>query len=248
VLSHDIAQPYWLLAVMAVGVVLLMAFWRTEGAIERRGGLPLVPLALLANTALSLGLAAVLFFAFANIAFYLALTIYMQMGLHFSALESGAVVLPMALAFAVASRFATRRVLRRGVPALIEGCTVQIAGLVLIGGAVATATLDPWLLAGLLLVFGIGQGMVMAPLYSLVLSKIPASHAGSGAGILSMVQQIGNGTGVAAIGAIYFALQSRASDSVAFLVAMAVLAVALAITGGLLGVLGRVSCSRRAVG
>jgi hypothetical protein len=43
--------------------------------------------------------------------------------------------------------------------------------------------------------------MVMAPLYALVLSKVPAVHAGSGAGVLSTVRQIGNASGAAVVGA-----------------------------------------------
>src|SRR5262249_29697409 len=48
-------------------------------------------------------------------------------------------------------------------------------------------------------VFGIGQAMVMAPLYGLVLTKVPEAHAGSGGGVVSTMQQIGNGSGVAVV-------------------------------------------------
>lgn len=234
VLSHDISQPYWLLAVMAIGVVLLAAFWRTEGAVERGGRLPLVPVELLRDRTLVAGFLAVLFFAFANLAFYLAVTFYMQFGLRYSALGSGSVVLPLALAFSVASRLAAGRAQRRGVAALLEGCAVQLGGLVLLGAVTALTTPQPWLLATLLVVFGIGQGMLMAPLYSHVLARVPAGHAGSGAGLISMVQQIGNGTGVATVGALYFAIQAHASDRAAFLAALVLLAVALAVTAALL--------------
>ncbi len=245
VLSHDITEPYWLLAVMAIGAVLLSVFWRTEGAIERRGGMPLVPIALLADRQLAMGFFAVLFFAFANLAFYLALTLYMQMGLHFSPLQSGSVVLPLALAFSLASRLATRRAQRRGVAALIEGCGIQIGGLILLAAAVTWGDTAPATLACLLVVFGVGQGMLMAPLYNFVLSKLPAGQAGSGAGMISMVQQIGNGTGIATIGAIYFPLQSRFSDRIAFMVAIIVLVAALAVTAALLRLIQQHAAARR---
>jgi predicted MFS family arabinose efflux permease len=237
VLGRDLARPHWLLGVMIVGIALLAVFLRIESGVERRGGLPLVPLGLLANGPLLTGLAAVIFFAFANIAFYLALTIYMQVGLRYTPLQSGATVLPLALAFAAASRVLVRRAQRRGLPALIEGCGVQILGLLLVAGAVAWRPLEPAVLGTLLVVFGVGQAMVMAPLYNRVLGMIPATHAGSGAGILSMIQQIGNGAGVATIGAIYFALQSRYSDRIGFLAALAVLATALVATAALLRLL-----------
>jgi hypothetical protein len=93
-------------------------------------------------------------------------------------------------------------------------------------------------LAFLLVIFGIGQAMVMAPLYGLALSKVPSAHAGSGGGVLSTVQQIGNGSGVAVIGALYYAIQTAHSARYAFLAALGILAIAIAITAGLLGALG----------
>ncbi len=45
-----------------------------------------------------------------------------------------------------------------------------------------------------LAVFGYGQGMVLAPLFSAVLTQVRHTHAGSGAGILTTTQQVANGT------------------------------------------------------
>src|SRR5262249_34823364 len=164
---------------------------------------------LLQDASFVIGLLAVFFFTFANISFYLVLTLYMQLGLKFSTLQSGSAVLPLALGFALVSRIAGPRAQQRGTVALLQGCLVQIAGLAIIGITVAMAgALAPFVLASLLVVFGIGQAMVMAPLYGLVLAKIPPTHAGSGSGIVSTMQQIGNGAGVAVIGALYYAIQA----------------------------------------
>jgi len=166
----------------------------------------------------------------------------MQLGLGFSPLQSGTVVLPLAIAFTIVSRIAGPRAQRRGVAALIEGCAVQIVGLAILGTAVAAAgPLEAPTLAVLLVVFGIGQAMVMAPLYGLVLSQVPTAHAGSGGGVLSTVQQIGNGSGVAVVGALYYAAQATHSADYAFLASLAVLAMAVAVTVALLHVLGRVA-------
>jgi predicted MFS family arabinose efflux permease len=97
----------------------------------------------------------------------------------------------------------------------------------------------PLELALLLVVFGIGQGMVMAPLYGLVLTKVPAAHAGSGGGVMITVQQIGNGAGVAVIGALYYSTQAGHSARYALLVSLVVLAISIGLTAGLLRRLGR---------
>jgi EmrB/QacA subfamily drug resistance transporter len=241
-LGADLGWAPWLFAVMAAGLLLLMVMWPLERWVERRrNGLPLVHLALLHERSFAIGLLVVFFFTFANISFYLVFTLYMQLGLGFSPLRSGTTVLPLAIGFAIMSRLAGPRAQLRGIIALIEGCGVQIAGLVILGVAVALAPpLEPLPLALLLVVFGVGQAMVMAPLYGLVLTKVPPAHAGSGGGVLSTVSQIGNGSGVAVIGGFFHAIQAAHSARDALLASLAVLAIAIAVTAGLLRVLGRV--------
>src|SRR5262249_32021527 len=159
-LGADLGWELWLFAVMASGLVLLALIWPLERWIERRRGLPLVHLDLLHDASFVTGLLAVLFFTFANISFYLVLTLYMQLGLKFTALQSGSTFLPLAVAFAVVSRIAGPRAQQRGTIALLQGCGIQIAGLGVLGFTVAMANnLAPSTLALLLVVFGIGQAM-----------------------------------------------------------------------------------------
>jgi sugar phosphate permease len=117
---------------------------------------------------------------------------------------------------------------------------VQLAGLLVLGAAIAVDRGAPAILSTLLIVFGIGQAMVMAPLYGLVLSKVPAAHAGSGGGVVSTVQQIGNASGVALVGALYYAVQAAHSARLAILASLAALAMAIAVTALLLRALDRV--------
>ncbi len=220
---------------MIAGILLCGWFRTIERRLEDHGRLPLIPLDLLTDRAVVLGLLAVLCFTFANIAFYLVLTLYMQFGLGFTPLGSGTVVLPLALTFALVSRKAAPRAQRRGPSAIVEGCGVQVVGLGILATAVGFSDrLSAELIAVLLIVFGVGQAMAMAPLYGFALSRIPTAHAGSGAGVLSTVQQIGNASGAAVIGALYFTVQSHYSDRLAFLSSLLALIAAVACTAGLL--------------
>ncbi len=238
-LGADFGWPAWLFAVMAGGLVLLALMWPLERWVERKpNGLPLVHLALLQDRSFVVGLLAVFFFTCANISFYLVMTLYMQIGLKFSPLQSGTTVLPLAIGFALMSRFAGPRAQQRGIVALLQGCGVQIAGLAILAGAIASGHLLAMpILALMLLVFGIGQAMVMAPLYGVVLTKVPPAHAGSGGGVMSTVQQIGNGCGVAVIGAVYYAVQATDSPRTALLAALGILTIAIATTAGCLRIL-----------
>jgi len=240
VLGADLGWPLWLFAVMAAGVLLLASMWPLERWVERRrNGLPLVHLDTLRDRGFVTSLTAVFFFTFANLSFYLVMTLYLQLGLGLPALQAGSIVLPLAVAFALMSRIAGPRAQRLGNTALIQGCGVQLAGLLVLGAAIAVGRGAPAILAAVLIIFGIGQAMVMAPLYGLVLKKVPAAHAGSGGGVVSTVQQIGNASGVALVGALYYAVQASHSARWAILASLTTLAMAIAVTAVLLRALDR---------
>ena len=67
----------------------------------------------------------------------------------------------------------------------------------------------------------------MAPLFGAVLMAVRHAHAGSGAGMLTTMQQVANGAGVALIGGLYFAVQPVAGDAGALLVSLVDAALAL---------------------
>ena len=83
---------------------IIAGFVRLERAVARRGGMPLIDLALLSDRAFMRGLVAVFFFFFANLSFYLIMTMFMQRGLQIPPLQAGVVFVPLALTFVIASR------------------------------------------------------------------------------------------------------------------------------------------------
>ena len=190
--------------------------------------MPLIDLSLLADKAFMRGLAAAFFFFFANLSFYLVMTIYMQKGLHIPPLQAGLAFLPLALTFVVASRHSGMRAKRRGTLVLIEGCAVQIAGLAALVTAIEWIdTPSAIMLALVLMIFGYGQGLVMAPLSSVVLSTVKPASAGAGSGMYGTTAQIANAAGVAAIGAVFFAIESARSARLALLAAAAMFALSI---------------------
>jgi hypothetical protein len=80
-----------------------------------------------------------------------------------------------------------------------------------------------------LTLFGYGQGLVMAQLFSTVLRSVAHTHAGSASGVLATIQQVANAFGVAVVGAIYFGVEAERSQRIAVIVAMITLTVALAL-------------------
>src|SRR5690606_6122684 len=159
----------------------------------------------------------------------------LQLGLALSPLATGFTVLPLALTFAAVSRLSGSHAERRGLSALIEGCIVQIAGLVLLAAILEWhGPISPVHLSLLLAVFGAGQAMVMAPLYGAVLSNVPVEHAGSGGGVISTVQQVGNSCGVVVVGSVFYSAQGSRTADTALVFSLGILVLALFATAGFL--------------
>jgi EmrB/QacA subfamily drug resistance transporter len=210
--GRELGWPWWLWFVMADGILVLAAFVHLQRLTERRGGMPLIDLGLLGDRVFTAGMCATFCFFLGNLSFYFVLTLYIQNGLHFSPFDAALTVMPLAFAFVAGSRMGGR---------LIEGCFVQGLGLAstaLLVGSIAQPSMA--ILMVPLAVFGYGQGMVLAPLFSAVLTQVRHAHAGSGAGILNTTQQVANGAGVVLVGAAYFAVQEWDGNRWALLAAM----------------------------
>jgi hypothetical protein len=55
-------------------------------------------------------------------------------------------------------------------------------------------------------VAGIGQGLIMSPLFRVVLAEVPAARAGVGGGVLTTTQQTALALGVATLGTLFLSL------------------------------------------
>ena len=226
--GHDLGWTPWLWPAMAAGLSIIAAFLRLERAVVSRGGMPLLDLTLLSDRAFMRGLCAAFFFFLANLSFYLVMTMFMQKALHIAPLQAGLVFVPLALTFVVASRHSGVRAKHRGTLVLIEGCALQIVGLALLALTVdAIEAPGAALLALVLAIFGYGQGLVMAPLSSAILSTVKPASAGAGAGMYGTTAQIANATGVAAIGAVFFAVEAVQSARLALFASFALFALSI---------------------
>lgn len=239
--GHDAGWAPWLWVVMAIGGAILFAFLKFEHVVAR-AGMPLIDLTLLADASFLRGLGAAFFFFVANLSFYLVMTLFMQRGLKIAPLAAGLAFVPLALAFVVASRHSSARAKHRGTKVLIEGCALQIAGLAaltLVIGCSEAPT--PVALALSMIIFGYGQGLVMAPLSGAVLSTVKPVAAGSASGMYGTTAQIGNAAGVAAIGAVFFAVEASQSARAGFLASLALFAALIMICAAFLTWMRRAS-------
>jgi EmrB/QacA subfamily drug resistance transporter len=176
-------------------------------------------------------------------------TLYLQEVRGLSPVEAGLATLPMAVMTAAASAVSGRIVGSRGprIPLAVAGVLSGIACLMLTG--IGPATPYPELIAAYVL-FGLGFGLVNAPITNTAVSGMPRAQAGVAAAVATTSRQVGQTLGVAVVGAIatahvggsVHAGLSSASHSAWWTLA-ACWAVVLVL--GLLGTTGRARASAR---
>lgn len=195
--------PAWTWICLAIGVGQLAVFVPIERAVARRGGEPLVDMALFKERAFGAGVTVQLVFWMGQAAFFLVLALFSQRAQGLSALQAGLLFLPLGAGYLVTSLTARHMAARVGRQAIALGALAMViaqTSFAALVGAHATT----WLWAPLVL-DGAGMGLAVGPLAATVLAKITPSRAGAASGVLATAQQIGNALGVAVIGVIFYA-------------------------------------------
>ncbi|MFB6619546.1 MFS transporter [Streptomyces sp. NPDC085524] len=150
--------------------------------------------------------------AFASMAGFLFLnTLYLQDVRKLDAMDAGLYMLPMAALTLFVAPLSGRLVGSRGprLPLLIAGAAMGASGLLFAVFRGETST--PLLFTGYVL-FGLGFGMVNAPVTNTAVSGMPRSQAGVAAAIASTSRQTGSTLGVAVVGAVLAAGMADGRD------------------------------------
>ena len=179
--GRELHWPVWSLVLLVVGLLGMATFQQLEARVDRAGGTPLLPPALLQHRAFMTGLTA--------------------SGLYYISM--------MAIAFLVTSRVANALVRRYGIRSLLGGLGLMAMGLLVLLSGFGTTWAHPIApsmtrISIALALHGAGQGLVIVPLIGLILTGVPRTQAGAAAGLLITAQQLAGALGVACIGGLYF--------------------------------------------
>ncbi|WP_370412179.1 MFS transporter [Streptomyces fradiae] len=199
-------------AAAGLGALVLAGFVVHQRRAAAAGRTPLVEPSLLRGRAFPAALAtSTLFFAVMN-GVMITVVLQLELGLDRGPLAAGLTLLPWSAGLAVGSWAAgSRFVPRHG------GARVLCAGLVALAAGLAAAALAyraaptghyPLGLPFALALAGLGVGLFTAPFFTLALRPVSDQEAGSAAGLLNAVQQLGGTLGVAVIGGIYLTTTS----------------------------------------
>jgi EmrB/QacA subfamily drug resistance transporter len=204
----------WLMIGLSVPAAALLVAW--EARLSRRGGEPVIQLALLRrHRSFGMGQALALLYFGGFTSLFFTLSIMWQEGLGRSALQTGLLVLPFALGSLSTASNSYRFSRRFGRKAVLGGICGMFAGQALILLVLRLSGSHPgfWPLVGPLLLAGLGSGLVIAPNQDFVLASVPREQAGTAGGALITAQRLGAAIGIAAVGTALFGSGSSGSSA-----------------------------------
>jgi hypothetical protein len=124
--------------------------------------------------------------------------------LGFDALQTGFLLLSLAIGSFVASGFAGATSNRISPVTIVRvGLVAEIIGVAGIGVIIGPAAVWGWLIPALF-IYGFGVGLATAQLTGVILQDVPVEMSGQGSGTQSTSRQVGSALGVAILGTILF--------------------------------------------
>ncbi|WP_165006465.1 MULTISPECIES: MFS transporter [unclassified Enterococcus] len=178
-----------------VGLIVLVLFILWEQKISS----PILPLSLFRNKIRSGAYATRLLFMMAMLPFWFFLPQMMQSQYGFSALQSGLAFLPLTIVnFLVAMQLPRLTARFENSKVLLIGEILLAGGLILL--AVSDVTSGYWVAVFVpMLILGLGQGLVLAPVTSAGVHEAPNELAGIASGVTNTMHQIGGPIGLSLI-------------------------------------------------
>lgn len=183
-----------------LGVVLLALLLVVESRRVRAGKIVVLDLRLFRIRTFGAGNAVALIVSLGEFGLLFALPLFLQATRGYDALQTGVILLALAIGSFVASgmgaplsqRFGPVRVLQLGM--LLEA--IGIFGLAF----VLSTTITGWGMAPWLFIYGLGVGFATAQLTGVILSEIPVAESGQASAVQSTSRQVGAAIGTAIIG------------------------------------------------
>ena len=210
--GRDYGWPLWTFGLMAGALVLLGVFIVQQRRRRAGGQDTLLLLSLFRRRVFNVGLIVVFAFMASMTGMFFTLSLYLQIGLGFSAARAGLVMMPWAFGIVVGVVALGGLAEKTGSRPVIQvGMLLQGLGVFLVYLTAGHQHVGYWQLQPGLVVAGIGMGAVIAPLFGLVLVGVGADQIGSGSGMLNSADQFANALGIAVIGTVFFAFVNEKS-------------------------------------
>jgi EmrB/QacA subfamily drug resistance transporter len=211
--GRELGWPLWIFVLLAAGVTGFGLFAAYERRHRERA---LIAPSLLANRAFTSGIVVAVGFFAAMIGLNLVISLFCQLGEHFSPLRTGLALAPFAVGIALTAPVSSVVAQRLGRVSIQAGFALMGGGLVLLALMVrgAAGDVSAWTLAPGELVAGMGMGLALPPLFDFILAGVGDHEVGSASGVLNAIQQFGASLGIAVLATVFFAYLDDPSSPV----------------------------------
>ena len=197
--------PAWTFASFAGAVVLFVVFAVQQAARARRALDGLIEPSIFRNRGYTSGTLVLLFFFTGMIGFTFVLSLFLQIGQGFSALHAGLSFAPWSAGLAVGAGVSGGLLAPRYGRHILEiGGLVTLAGTALVALEARSGLVSTWDILPGLVIAGLGMGLIVAPLFDIIIAAVQDRELGSASGVLNAVQQLAGAVGVAVLGTIFF--------------------------------------------
>lgn len=188
----------------AISLLGLIAFVLWGLRRERAGKSTLLAFSLFSIPSFRNGNTAALVVSLGEFGIILSLPLWLQFVIGFDALQTGFILLALAIGSFMASGFAGAFSNRIPAVTIVRvGIVAEIVGVAGLGLVIAPNTAWPLLLP-FLFIYGFGVGLATAQLTGVVLNDVPVEQSGQGSGTTSTARQVGSALGIAILGTILF--------------------------------------------
>ncbi|MBX0298708.1 MFS transporter [Cryobacterium sp. 1639] len=188
---------------VCIGLLVLIGFILVERHRYRRHRDTLLDLRLFSIRAVSAGSSVQLLQYLLLTGAIFALSLYVQMELGYSAIQSGVTVLPLSLAVLLSAAISGRLFSRRFAPrsVILAGFGITILGALAMGLLARDATSGAEFIVGLALI-GFGVGTIASQNQNLIMSSVEPKRSNETSGVINTSQNIGASLGTSLAGAL----------------------------------------------
>lgn len=187
---------------LITGLVLFVLFGRHLQTARN----PLIETSLFKNRGFTAGLILGLAFFSTVSGLSYVISLFLQVGLHFTSAGAALGLAPLALGISIASLVSSRLISRFGRTLIFGGLLMTLVGTawLLFLVSMSRGQLSLWTTGPAILVMGFGMGSCLGALFDVALGDISPQEAGSASGSLSAVQQLAAAIGSAIMTSVFF--------------------------------------------
>jgi Na+/melibiose symporter and related transporters len=183
-----------------LGLIAIITMLFVENARSKAGKIVVLDLKLFRIKSFGAGNAVAVIVSLGEFGLLFAIPLFLQATRGYDALQTGVILLALAMGSFAASGAGASLAQRFGPVRVLQlGMVLEVIGIIGLGIMLSTS-ITGWQMAPWLFIYGMGVGFATAQLTGVILSEVPVAESGSASAVQSTSRQVGAAIGTAIIG------------------------------------------------